>query len=104
VKTTADEQSRNLQQQFAGIQTQFGSLGTRLTALEQTGSESLGRQKYADPALAALVTEVQKLSRAQTDIAGIGSGRSDVIGWIVAGMALLISLATAVILARPKSS
>ena len=99
VKTTADEQSRNLQQQFAAIQVQFTGLTTRLTALEQTGSESLGRQKFADPALAALVAEVQKISRLQTDSAGQGAGRSDLIGWIVGGVMLLLALGTFAILA-----
>lgn len=105
VKTTADEQSRNLQQQFAAIQVQFTGLATRLSTLEQTGSESLGKSKYADPALAALVTEVQKLSRTQQDNAGQGQGRSDLVGWIVGGIMLFLASGTFVILAfrsRPQ--
>jgi hypothetical protein len=105
VKTTADEQSRNLQQQFAAIQVQFTGLATRLSTLEQTGSESLGKSKYADPALAALVTEVQKLSRTQQDTAGQGTGRSDLTGWIVGGVMLLLALGTFAMLAfrsRPQ--
>ena len=92
VKTTADEQSRNLQQTFASIQTQFTNIGTRLTTLEQAGAEGIGKQKFQDPAIAALVLEVQKVSRAQDDRTSVGSGRSDVVGWIVAGIVLLISI------------
>jgi uncharacterized protein YnzC (UPF0291/DUF896 family) len=94
VKNTADEQARNLQQQFAGIQNQFNGIGTRLTALEQTGAEGAGRQKFQDPALAALISEVQKLSRVQSDNSSVGSGRSDVIGWIVAALMLMIAIGT----------
>lgn len=97
VKNTADEQARNLQNSFAGIQAQFGVIGTRLTALEQTGAEGLGKQKFQDPALASLIGEVQKLSRAQADNSSVGSGRSDVIGWIQAILMLLFVGVTAVI-------
>jgi hypothetical protein len=90
VKTTADEQSRNLQQQFAGIQTQFTSLTARLSALEQTGAEGLGKQKFQDPATAALIEEVRKLSRAQSDSAGVGIGRGEILGAIGVILTLLL--------------
>lgn len=98
VKTTADEQSRNLQQQFAGIQTQFTNIGSRLTTLEQTGAEGLGKQKFQDPAqaavLATLTEEVRKISRSQADSGGVGQGRSDVFGWIGIAIGIGIAFAT----------
>lgn len=92
VKTTADEQSRNLQQQFTGIQSQFSELGKRLTMLEQTGAEGVGKQKYQDPALAALLAKVESLAVARTAQEGVGLGRGEVIGWIVAGIGILIAV------------
>lgn len=97
VKTTADEQSRNLQQQFTAIQTQFTNLGTRLTALEQAGAEGLGKQKFQDPAQLALIASVQKLIEAQNSQAATGAGRGDVVGWIAAGIVLLIAIIGSVV-------
>jgi hypothetical protein len=92
VATTAATQLQNQQQQFS-------VMATRLSALEQAGAEGLGKQKYQDPALAALVDEVRNISRKQTDAAGVGAGRGEVIGWIVAGLTLLIAFAGLVFLA-----
>lgn len=94
VKTTADEQSRNLQQQFSAIQTQFTGLGSRLSVLEQAGAEGLGKQKFQDPALAALLARVETLVAARADQAGVGTGRSEVVGWIVAALMVVIALGT----------
>ena len=92
VSTTAAESNRNLQQKFEDIT-------KRISALEQAGAEGIGKQKFADPAQTALIEEVRKLSRAQSDSAGVGTGRGDVIGWIVAGIGLLIAFASMVFLA-----
>jgi len=101
VKTTADEQSRNLQQQFAGIQTQFTSISSRLTALEQAGAEGIGRQKFQDPALTALVAEVQKISRAQTDATGAGRGSGEIIAILGAAFMGLMLFAGVLIAGKP---
>lgn len=96
VKTTADESARNLQQQLGAIQAQFTSIGTRLTALEQTGAEGLGKQKYQDPQQAALLStlteEVRKISRTQADSAGVGTGRGEIIGYVVGALGALFGL------------
>lgn len=100
VKTTADEQTRSLQQQFAGVQNQLTGISTRVTALEQLGAEGAGRQKFQDPAIAALVSEVRSLRDSRATTVGAGEGRSDLIGWLIAGIMLLISLGTFVVLMR----
>jgi hypothetical protein len=92
VKTTADEQNRNLQQQFTAIQAQFTSIGSRLTALEQTGAEGIGKQKYRDPADAALADDVRKLLISRSDIAGVGTGRSDVFAWVQTALLLVVAI------------
>lgn len=100
VKTTADEQARNLATQLGGIQSQFTDIGKRLTLLEQTGAEGVGKQKYQDPAQTALIEEVRKLSRMQSDAAGAGVGR----GEILAGLAIVFTLLiTAYVAFRPSA-
>jgi hypothetical protein len=84
VSTTAAESNRNLQQKFEDIT-------KRISALEQAGAEGIGKQKFQDPAQTALIEEVRKLSRAQSDSAGVGTGRTDVIGWIGGALGLLIA-------------
>jgi hypothetical protein len=81
VSTTAAESNRNLQQKFEDIT-------KRISALEQAGAEGIGKQKFQDPATAALIEEVRKLSRAQSDSAGVGIGR----GEILSGIAVLLTL------------
>lgn len=100
VKTTADEQARNLATQLGGIQAQFTDIGKRLTLLEQTGAEGIGKQKFQDPVQAALVEEVRKLSRLQGDAAGAGVGR----GEILAGLGIVLTLLIAAYVAfRPSA-
>jgi hypothetical protein len=92
VSTTAAESNRNLQQKFEDIT-------KRISALEQAGAEGIGKQKFADPAQIALIDEVRKISRAQSDSAGVGIGR----GEILAGLAIVLTLLIAAFVAfRPK--
>lgn len=92
VSTTAAESNRNLQQKFEDIT-------KRISALEQAGAEGIGKQKFADPAQIALIDEVRKLSRAQSDSAGVGIGR----GEILAGLAIVLTLLIAGFVAlKPK--
>lgn len=92
VKTTADEQSRNLQQQFTGIASQLAAMSTRLTALEQAGAEGLGKQKLQDPAITALETEVGKLSRLQADAAGAGAGQTSMMMVIFLSIGAIVGI------------
>lgn len=62
VKTTADEQARNLATQLAGIQTQFTAISARLSSLESNS----------------------------VNTSGVGSGRSDVVGWVQSGLILIV--------------
>jgi hypothetical protein len=84
VATTAAEQSRNLQQQFT-------ALTTRISALEQTGAEGKGRQLPQDPVITALTTQITTLATRQAQTASAEQGRSDIIGWIVGGVGMLIA-------------
>ena len=68
------------------------TLSARITTLEQAGYQQAGSAKFQDPQLASLVAEVKALSARQADVAGVGQGRGDVIGWIVAGILLLIAI------------
>lgn len=85
VATTAATALQNQQQQFA-------TLSARLTTLEQAGYQQAGKQTYQDPQILALVTEVRNLSSSRTDLAGVNSGRSDVIGWIVGGGMFFVAI------------
>jgi len=64
----------------------------RLTTIEQAQSEGRGKQAVSDPALVALVQEVQKLSRNSADQAGIGSGQSNVIFYLFGGLLVLAAV------------
>lgn len=85
VKTTADEQTRNLQQQFTAVQNQFTGLSTRITALEQTGAEGAGRQKFKDPTVDAALAEIKRLG----DVVTANTGKSEGIS---ATVAMLLTL------------
>lgn len=85
VATTAAAALQNQQQQFSAVT-------TRLAALEQAGAEGKGKQAVTDPALISLVQEVKNLATARTAGAGVDTGRSDVVGWIVGGLGLLLAL------------
>ena len=90
VKTTADEQSRNLQQQFSGIQTQFTAFSTRLTALEQAGAEGIGKQKFQDPALAGAITEIRSLAQSIANTSGKDAGINTT--WALVGTIVVMLL------------
>lgn len=68
------------------------TLSARITTLEQAGYQQQGTAKFQDPQIAALVSEVKALSEANRSSLGVGAGRGDVIGWIVAGILLLIAI------------
>jgi len=112
VATTAAEQSRNLQQQFTALTTRISaleqagaegkgrqlppdpiivSLMAQVTALAQAGSEGRGKAALQDPAISALTAQVAALLQARTNQTGTEQGRSDIIGWIVGGVGMLIA-------------
>ena len=84
VATTAATALQNQQQQFQAIT-------TRLAALEQAGATATGRGLPQDPAIVALTTQVAALLQARTNQTGAEQGRSDIIGWIVGGVGMLIA-------------
>lgn len=100
VKTTADEQTRNLQQQFTAVQNQFTSLSSRITVLEQTASEGRGKQTFQDPAFIDLLKEVKALTQSRASVAGTEIGRGEVIAWLIGGLALLIAFGSLVVAFR----
>jgi len=91
VATTAATQLANQSQQFAGITSQITALSGRITTLEQSGATATGRQLPQDPAIQALTTQVAALLQARTNQTGAEQGRSDIIGWIVGGVGILIA-------------
>ena len=91
VATTAATQLANQSQQFAGITSQITALSGRITTLEQSGATATGRQLPQDPAIVALTTQVAALLQARTNQTGAEQGRSDIIGWIVGGVGMLIA-------------
>lgn len=76
VKTTADEQTRNLQQQFSGIQAQFTALGTQFTVIG---------------------TRLSSLEQGSVNSSGIGAGRSDVAGWAQTAVMMLVAIGMLVV-------
>jgi hypothetical protein len=91
VATTAATALNNQQQQFAGISSQISVLSTRITTLEQAGSEGRGKATFQDPAISALTAQVAALASKQTQTTSAEQGRSDIIGWIVGGIGMLIA-------------
>ena len=91
VATTAATQLANQSQQFAGITSQITALSGRITTLEQSGATATGRQLPQDPAIVALTTQVAALLQARTNQTGAEQSRSDIIGWIVGGVGMLIT-------------
>lgn len=92
VATTAAESNRNLASQFGAVNTNVAQIATRVSALEQSGAEGLGKQKLQDPATLALVAEVHALTQSRQDQAGRSEGIGAVVGWIVGGLGLLVGL------------
>lgn len=86
VATTAATALQNQQQQFS-------ALSTRIAALEQSQSEGKGKQTIQDPGYLALQAQVQALLLSKTAVTATDAGRSDVVGWAVGGIMLLLSMA-----------
>lgn len=85
VATTANTVAAS-QQQLAN------TLSARITTLEQAGYQQAGAKTFQDPAFIALVAEVKALAVARVDTAGIGTGRSEVIGWIIGALGAFVAL------------
>jgi hypothetical protein len=73
-------------------QQQFASLSTRITTLEQAGSESKGKQTYQDPVIQDLLREVRTLAQARVGATATETGRGEVTAWVLAGIMMLIAL------------
>ena len=73
------------------------ALSRRITTLEQAGYQQVGQSKIQDPAFVALVGKVDSLLTSRSDLAGVGTGRSDVIGWLVALVMFLVALAAGMV-------
>lgn len=97
VQTTATTQLANQQQQFNAVISQIQAVSARVTTLEQSGAEGKGRQAPPDPVIATLLAEVRALRDAKSTTTGVDTGRSDVVGWIVGGLALLFMFVGAII-------
>lgn len=94
LKTTADEQNRNLQQQFAGIITSITTIGTRVTTLEQALAEGVGRSKFQDPNVERMNRLVEQLVQSQSVKTGASEGQSNLLFGAITVISILIALAT----------
>lgn len=72
----------------------------RIAKLEQFANEQRGRSSATDPAYTKLLEDVRALSTSRADIAGVGSGRSDMIGWLFGGLAALGAVIAVLAFAR----
>jgi hypothetical protein len=58
----------------------------RIAKLEVYANETRGRSSATDPANVQLYADVNKLKAIVTDSGGVGTGRTDMVGWIAAGV------------------
>lgn len=64
----------------------------RMAKLEQFANEQRGRASATDPGYAKALEEIKALTASRTDLAGRSSGIEALIGWIVAGIMLLLAI------------
>lgn len=64
----------------------------RMAKLEQFANEQRGRASADAPAYSKLLEEVRVLSASRSDLAGRSSGIEAFLGWIVAGVMLLLAI------------
>jgi hypothetical protein len=79
------------------------ALSRRITTLEQAGYQQAGQQKFQDPAFTALVAKVESLANSRTDLAGVSTGHTDVTGYVIVAVGMLIAAFAAFAAFRPKS-
>lgn len=97
VATTATTVATSLQQMST-------TLSTRLTTLEQASYQSAGKQQFADPAFAELLSEVKQLREANRQVTGKSEGINAV--WLaLLGAASLVSVGVAIValVTRPQA-
>lgn len=85
VATTATANAQQLSQ----ITTQ---LTERLASLEKAQYEKTGGSAVTDPQMISALAEIKSMRETMFEKQGNGSGMRDVVGWIVAGIFLLISV------------
>jgi hypothetical protein len=90
VATTAAESSRNIQQQF-------GTLGSRVAALEQGSAQGIGERKFSDPAVAAIAEQVRMLVRDRNESLGVSTGSSATWGIMLVVGTLAVGLVGVII-------
>jgi hypothetical protein len=86
------QQARQAEDFRASLATATAEISKRLTTVEQGQSEGRGKQQFQDPAISALVIEVQKLSQQRAATSGTDTGRIDMFGWILAAITALIAV------------
>jgi len=76
---------------------QYQDTNKRISALELTSSEGKGKQTLADPQMERLTELVAALARSQATGAGQGHGQTQVWGYVVGGLGLIIAIASVAI-------
>jgi hypothetical protein len=87
LRVLVSQASAAVAQQFQDVTTQINQ---RISALERASYEGQGKATYTDPALADLVAAVRAMQQAQSTTTGTTGGQQQAIGWVVAGIALLV--------------
>lgn len=90
IRANADANALLLATQVRELKTDTSD---RITKLEQFANEQRGRSSATDPAATQAYDDVRKLLAKQADTSGQGIGQSNMFGWIVAGLMLLVALA-----------
>jgi len=69
-----------------------GDSAERMAKLEQFANEQRGRASASDPANTQLLLDVKALIQSRAGAEGKNTGQGEMIGWVVAGIMMLIAL------------
>lgn len=98
---TAESLQHQTESTATQLSTQFDrmatALGDRITDLEKKSWETGGRTSVSDPAIAKALNSLHELMVAGGKVEARGTGRGEVIAWIVTGIAAISAVATVVI-------
>ena len=79
------------------IDPQLEQLASRVVFLEKTSSEVVGKERVMNPQWDDMLKEIKMLLLAKAAGGGEVKGRTDVIGWIIAGIMFIIAISTFVL-------
>lgn len=99
--TTASANAKQVTDLAATIAIQSAAttdaITTRIAALEKSAAEGVGKGRVIDPQLDDLLREMKNVNLARSTNTGEVKGRSDVIGWLAAGVMFIIAAASLIL-------